>query len=346
MLSLQGKLTAENGALLLAALKAIEVDTKAEALVALARGEAKPCELVVHLDADSLIADKSGMQCELEDGPALAPETARRLGCDAAVVMMVERNGKPLSVGRRTRAIPPSLRRALKRRDDGCQFPGCTHTRWLHAHHIQHWARGGPTELANLVQLCSEHHRMVHEGGFGVECGSGGEIRFWRPSGADIPHCFPVEWAQGPTVEHQNQAAQIQIDDTTCAPKSAGDRLDYDMAVIGLMASVEVRDQRPDGLLGTAAVGPDEPTWTPLDPARDIHPVTHTPRYVGDSAGLFIERESCDWPAAVADRGQDQAGIELLDGAAFRGELHAAYLALLAQHPDWRQFVAELDDSS
>ncbi|MFM8648821.1 MAG: HNH endonuclease [Actinomycetota bacterium] len=31
-------------------------------------------------------------------------------------------------------------------------------------HHITPWERGGPTDLSNLVPLCSHHH-AVHEGG-------------------------------------------------------------------------------------------------------------------------------------------------------------------------------------
>jgi hypothetical protein len=69
-------------------------------------------------------------------------------------------------VGRRTRSIPPAIRRALTARDQGCRFPGCARRRWLHAHHIEHWAHGGHTELKNLVLLCHHHHQLVHEGGW------------------------------------------------------------------------------------------------------------------------------------------------------------------------------------
>ena len=84
----------------------------------------------------------------------LAPETARRLACDASIVRLIERDGRPLSVGRKTRSIPPALQRALHARDGGCRFPGCGSRRFVDAHHIAHWAHGGATELANLVQLC------------------------------------------------------------------------------------------------------------------------------------------------------------------------------------------------
>ena len=83
-------------------------------------------------------------------------ETAKRLLCDGKVVPIVENsNGEPLSVGRRRRTIPTAIRRALLARDRVCAFPGCTHRRFLDAHHLQHWGDGGETGVDNLVLLCS-----------------------------------------------------------------------------------------------------------------------------------------------------------------------------------------------
>jgi hypothetical protein len=81
-------------------------------------------EIVVHVDERTLREGATG-RCGLEDGPSLPAETARRLGCDASVITLIE-NGKqqPVSVGRKTRTIPPSIKRALKARDGGCRFPG------------------------------------------------------------------------------------------------------------------------------------------------------------------------------------------------------------------------------
>ena len=63
--------------------------------------------------------------------------------------------GEVLEVGRRTRAVPTALRRALLDRDRGqCQFPGCD-SRHCDAHHVVHWADGGETQLSNLVLLLS-----------------------------------------------------------------------------------------------------------------------------------------------------------------------------------------------
>jgi hypothetical protein len=147
--------------------------------------------LTVDVDLDSLVHDDGGA-VHVRDGPALAPETARRLGCDASVVPILRAGGEALSVGRRTRSIPPHIRRALDSRDRGCRLPGCENRRWVDAHHIHHWARGGETSLDNLVVLCRHHHRLCHEGGFAVRCTPAGELEFQRPDGRVIAPSPPL----------------------------------------------------------------------------------------------------------------------------------------------------------
>jgi hypothetical protein len=164
--------------------------TNAEAVAAMAdmalsgeggRSGGDRYQVVVHADADALADDADG--AALDDGPAIAAETARRLACDAAVVAMSERNGNALRVGRKTRTVPPALRRALTARDRGCRFPGCENHRFVDAHHIQHWARGGATILGNLILLCRRHHRLVHEGGYSVD----DRLQFYDPWGRHVP---------------------------------------------------------------------------------------------------------------------------------------------------------------
>jgi hypothetical protein len=214
--TVRGRLPAEDGALLARALEAAREemaqavapvdDVSAEARVTIPRSEqdadalvvladtllaSGPRErtagdryqVVVHVDVASLAgSDGDAPRCDLHDAP-IARETARRLCCDAGIVPIRERGGAALSVGRKSRAIPPSIRRALEARDGGCQFPGCTCKRWLDAHHIEHWARGGQTDLANLVQLCRRHHRLVHEGSWVVERARDGNLVFLDPGG-------------------------------------------------------------------------------------------------------------------------------------------------------------------
>ena len=138
--------------------------------------------LVVHVDATTLTT--SNGWAEIEHGPLISPATARRLACDARHHLIADgTNGQPLGVGRTTRRIPPWLNRLIRQRDQGCRFPGCQRTRWAHAHHLIHWADGGPTDLHNLASLCAYHHRLVHEGGWHIVGDPNGELMFIRPDG-------------------------------------------------------------------------------------------------------------------------------------------------------------------
>jgi hypothetical protein len=108
-------------------------------------------------------------------------ETVRRLCCDGALVVVEnDEKGHPLNVGRRHRVVQPALKRALYARDRCCVYPGCTHTRFLDAHHVEHWADGGETSLDNTVLLCSRHHRLLHEGAYRMKRDCEGEWRFRR----------------------------------------------------------------------------------------------------------------------------------------------------------------------
>jgi hypothetical protein len=100
------------------------------------------------------------------DGSAVDPETIRRLACDAGIVRIVlDGESQPLDIGRRTRTVPPAIRRALELRDGGCAWAGCdAPASWCDAHHIIHWIDGGVTALINLILLCRKHHTAIHDG--------------------------------------------------------------------------------------------------------------------------------------------------------------------------------------
>src|SRR5206468_13029623 len=125
-------------------------------------------QVVIHVDAQTLAQEADG-RCELADGHALAVETARRLSCDGSLVELQERNGEPLSLGRKRRTISPALRRALAARDRGCRFPGCDNKRFVDGHQVQHWSQGGETNLDYLLSLCRRHHRLLHERAYTVQ---------------------------------------------------------------------------------------------------------------------------------------------------------------------------------
>jgi hypothetical protein len=130
-------------------------------------------QLFVHLRRSDLDGKHGAV---LEDGSVLSAETLRRLACDCSIVpVTVDDDGLPLDVGRKTRSIPPAIRRALRVRDRCCQFPGCDRDLFLDAHDVQSWAHGGETKLSNLLLLCTAHHRLLHEGEFRPEGGHEGE---------------------------------------------------------------------------------------------------------------------------------------------------------------------------
>ena len=147
-------------------------------------------EIVVHVEAEVLADGRAG-RCEIEHRTAIAAETARRLCCDAGIVPVVDGpNGEPLSVGRRTRSIPPAVRRALSSRDRGCRFPGCPATHRLHGHHVKHWANGGETSLDNLILLCPDPS----------PAGARGRIRRAAPRRRRVPVHQPA-WVGHQTTE-------------------------------------------------------------------------------------------------------------------------------------------------
>jgi hypothetical protein len=168
----------------------------------------------------------------------LAPETARRLACDQQVVALHHSDGRAVSGGRRTRFASKRLNRLLDQRDRGCRFPGCTHTRYLHTHHIVHWAQGGRTSPDNLVRLCSHHHRLVHEGGYTVTGDPAGELTFRRPRGRPL-YAFPALGGGCPDLLTEgNRDHGVSPAPGTITPNWNGDTLDLDWAVAVMVETI------------------------------------------------------------------------------------------------------------
>lgn len=126
------------------------------------RPDRSPVEVVVTVDRAALRADADVTEVGvMADGTYVSAEACRRLACDGSIVEMVEENGVPLSVGRKTRSIPIAILRALEHRGGTCTFPGCSNKAYLDAHHIKHWAEEGETALWNLALVCKFHHPFV-----------------------------------------------------------------------------------------------------------------------------------------------------------------------------------------
>lgn len=228
---------------------------RADALAELAEGyleneaprgsSADRYQVVVHVDASDsryAVGESGTTMPKIDNGPHVTAETSRRIGCDASIVPIFKGiKGEVLSVGRKTRAIPPSILRALWTRDGGCRFPGCTNSRFADGHHIRHWADGGETSLKNLVLLCRQHHGLVHEGGFGCEVNRQGSVIFKSPRGNVIPDAFvmPVtKSAKDPAIWIRNDLKSDHIDSRTCVTRWQGETCDWPLAIGHLFAGV------------------------------------------------------------------------------------------------------------
>jgi hypothetical protein len=184
------------------------------------------------------VPDPCDVAC-LADGTCVSAETARRLSCDCGVVEVVEgEHGAPLSVGRKRRTVPGSMKRALLQRDRTCRFPGCGNRLYLEAHHIVHWADGGETSLLNTVLCCSFHHRYVHEYGWSIELHADGP-HFLDRHGRRILDAPPpsrppdLGW-EAISARH----AELQITASANEPLWDGARIDYG-AMIDALVGVE-----------------------------------------------------------------------------------------------------------
>ena len=235
-------------------------------------GRADRFQVVLHVDAETLSESAESAESSessesseasrpspklggaiVEDGVRVPAGTSRRIACDASrVVMTHNSDGSVLDVGRKTRTVPPAMRRALDHRDGGCRFPGCG-LRFCDAHHIKHWADGGETRLENLVLLCRRHHRAVHEEGFAVEIvtdaeggrgrgrgrggGGGTSLCFYWPDGRSFPYVPPA-----PRLPHEPVAALeaehsrlgICVGPETTTPLWNGERFDVGWAIYTL----------------------------------------------------------------------------------------------------------------
>ncbi|MFW6051078.1 MAG: DUF222 domain-containing protein [Myxococcota bacterium] len=208
-----------------------------------AKGDGAPrpggerAEVTVAFTRDAL---GTGYAAKLEDGTHVSAETFRRIACDAALVPHLEDEaGRTLDVGRKTRSIPPSIRRALRQRQPTCAFPGCGHTRFLDAHHLTHWIDGGETKISNLVHLCRLHHRLIHEDGFTLTLDDQGRPLFRTPAGRPILPTPPRPRFRGNATDDKlddiGRRAHIPIDPWVRYPEWQGDRPDYNWCVASVV---------------------------------------------------------------------------------------------------------------
>jgi hypothetical protein len=149
----------------------------------------------VHVDYGVLTGATPNGRGHIEDGPALSTATLRRLGCDATVKTLIERDGVPIDAGRETPTVSADLRLLVHSRDGMCKYPGCPvpATR-AETHHIDHWIDHGPTRLWNLLALCKPHHDRHHLGEYDIVRSPKGDLTFVTPDGQVIGTLTGGRW--------------------------------------------------------------------------------------------------------------------------------------------------------
>jgi hypothetical protein len=144
-----------------------------------------PTTLIVHISDDEPPL--------LEGAGPLSLETAERLVCDARR-LTIKRTARDLVHSRVGRCASYAQKRALHKRSSHCQYPGCSATRELEAHHLIPDELGGKTELDNLILLCPRHHKLLHDDHIRTG-GNGEEPTFEDEAGraitANRPHAPP-----------------------------------------------------------------------------------------------------------------------------------------------------------
>ena len=87
-----------------------------------------------------------------------------------------------LDLGRGSRLFRSTQRKAMAVRDRRCRAEGCTiPAAWCEAHHATNpWSRGGRTDLADGVLLCSWHHHRAHDDRYLHDRLPNGDYRFHR----------------------------------------------------------------------------------------------------------------------------------------------------------------------
>ena len=155
-------------------------------------------EVMLTIARNELAAQRAagGARYHVEPDWGIDEADARHIACDADLTEFIQdARGNLLNYERRRRIVPARLLRALKLRDHSrCRFPGCSHQRYVEAHHVRHWIDGGETRLENLVLLCGAHHRLLHHGAFRITI-EDGDVVFVNRDGEVIEPALRPQFA-------------------------------------------------------------------------------------------------------------------------------------------------------
>ncbi len=144
--------------------------------------------VVAHVPLEALIDEEGATTSlfgELQRGGLISAQVIARLACEGAVVVAVDdAEGHTMYEGRMSRDATDAQRREILRRDRHCRFPGCDHVVFSQPHHMAEWeADLGPTDLDNLLALCTSHHGLLHSKGWSVSGDANVEVTFRGPNG-------------------------------------------------------------------------------------------------------------------------------------------------------------------
>lgn len=136
--------------------------------------------VVVTIDHDALTRELA--VAGVIGGEPITAAATRRLACNAKVLPAVlGGRGEVLDLGRARRLFSSAQHKALRLRDQRCRGEGCTvPATWCEAHHLHPWSRGGRTDLADGVLLCSHHHHRAHDPAYLLDRLPNGDVRFTR----------------------------------------------------------------------------------------------------------------------------------------------------------------------
>jgi len=211
--NVRGRMTAANGALVMAALKPIQDEIfkaarksgeherpeayAADALMVLCEKATtkqssgnkttRPNAVInIRIDIDALKRGRTenGEVCEIAGVGPIPVATATEYLGEAFLKLLILDGTEIKTIAHMGRALPAKLRTAVEERDRVCQVPTCDMAIGLEIDHIVPFAEGGPASLENLVRLCKRHHIQKTHDGYRlekIETEAGTERRWaWR----------------------------------------------------------------------------------------------------------------------------------------------------------------------
>ena len=162
-----------------------QANRRALALYELATGGESPqAQVTVFVDATHAIGSNGETGVRLEAGPRVGTQALSAILCDATTELTINTtDGVPMKYGRKSRTIPPRLRRAVLARNHGhCQISGCNSRYRVEVHHRTPWSEGGTTDPENLVAVCWYHHHIaIHQHGFTIHTTPKGRYELKHP---------------------------------------------------------------------------------------------------------------------------------------------------------------------